>query len=201
MWRRYNVGANSPSDFGSYFSWGNTEGHLEGSGYDFSQETYEETPASSISENLTLNNDMAYSNLGQPWRMPVKEDFKELADNCSAIWTTMNGVRGKLFTSLINGNVIFFPATGYYENTNHVNRGVVGRYWSSTYVSAQNANIMSFDSSAIYPTVVGLRQDGFCVRAVQPGTPNRSIIPPTPEDEPKDEETPTTEEPKDKDER
>ena len=144
---------------------------------------------------------MAYSNLGQPWRMPVKEDFKELVDNCSMIWTTLNGVFGRLFTSLINGNVIFFPATGYYENTSLTNRGTIGRYWSSSYQSAQNAYIMSFDAYGIYPLANNKRHDGFCVRAVQPGTPNRSIIPPTPEDEPKDEETPTTEEPKDNNER
>lgn len=190
-----------PESAGLYLSWGNTDGHPAGAGYDFSQDVYDETPAASISADLTLNEDAARANLGAPWRMPTAAEFQELYDNCSNIWTTLNGVNGRMFTSNVNGNTLFFPAAGRYNGTLLNNRGSGGFYWSSTYGSATNARVLDFTNSGVSPQDNSSRRYGFPVRAVQDGTPNRSIIPPTPEDEPKEEETPTTEEPKDKDER
>lgn len=200
-WAKRNLGANIPEGAGFYFSWGNIDGHPTGAGYNFSQAVYDATPAAAITENLSLSQDAARANLGAPWRMPTSAEFKELYDNCTHIWTSLNGVNGMMFTSNVNGNTLFFPAAGSYEGTTLNGRRVSGIYWSSTYSTATNARRMSFSSSNIDPLSYGNRHSGFTVRAVQDGTPNRSVIPPTPEDEPKDEETPTEEEPKDKDER
>ena len=190
-----------PESTGLYFSWGNTDGHPAGAGYDFSQATYDETPAAAISEDLSLNEDAARANLGAPWRMPSESEFQELYDNCSSIWTTLNGVIGRLFTSNLNGNTLFMPAAGYYNGTLLTNRGSYGRYWSSTYSSATGARLLAFDNLNVNPQSSNGRRYGFSVRPVQDGEPNRSVVPPTPEDEPKEDETPTVEEPKDKDER
>lgn len=190
-----------PEAYGLYYSWGNLDGHPAGAGYDFSQATYDETPAASISENLSLNEDAARATLGEPWRMPTAEEFQELSDNCSHIWTTLNGVNGILFTSNVNGRTIFFPAAGSYNGTTLFVRGSNGYYWSSTFRSSDEALLLYFGISQLNPQRHNSRFYGYSVRAVKDGTPNRSIIPPTPEDEPKEEETPTVEEPKDKDER
>lgn len=195
------MGANVPESAGLYFSWGNTDGHPAGAGYDFSQATYDETPAAAITDNLSLSQDAARANLGAPWRMPTAVEFQELYDNCTCVWTTLNGVNGRLFTSNVNGNTLFFPAAGYYNGTALISRGSNGVYWSSVYYSASNARYLLFNSSNVNPQNYGSRNDGFSIRPVQDGTPNRSIVPPTPEDEPKEEETPTVEEPKDDNER
>ena len=190
-----------PESYGLYFSWGNLDGHPAGAGYDFSQETYNTTPAAEIAQNLSLDEDAARANLGAPWRMPTAAEFQELYDNCTSIWTTLNGVNGRIFTSNLNGKTIFLPAAGNLDGTSLRDRGSIGRYWSSTFYSATNARRLSFAHSSVSPQFNAVRYDGYSIRPVQDGTPNRSVIPPTPEDEPKEEETPTVEEPKDKDER
>lgn len=166
QWASCNVGAEKATDPGLYFSWGNIEGHFIGEGYDFSQAIYDSTPAANIDTDLSLDQDAARSNLGTPWRMPTAAEFQELYDNCTSIWTTMNGVNGLLFTSNVNGNTLFFPAAGYYNGTSQNNLGNIGYYWSSTYNSAANALRLNFDSSTVGPQGVSLRRLGFSVRAV-----------------------------------
>lgn len=166
QWANCNVGAEKVSDPGLYFSWGNTEGHAEGSGYDFSPDVYDATPAAAITADLSLSQDAARANLGQPWRMPTAAEFQELYDNCTCVWTTINGVNGHLFTSNVNGNSIFFPAAGYYDGTSLGYRGSRGYYWSSTYDSATSARYLNFYSSSVNPQNIGGRRNGFPVRAV-----------------------------------
>lgn len=168
QWATCNVGAEIPSDLGLYFSWGNIEGHRMGEGYDFSQEVYNTTPAAEITDNLSLTQDAAYTNLGTPWRMPTAAEFQELYDNCTCVWSSMNGVRGLLCTSNVNGNTLFFPAAGFYNGTSLSGRGSRGLYWSSTYESATIASGLRFDSSSVGPQSGNNRRSGFSVRAVYP---------------------------------
>lgn len=160
----YKVG--NETDYGCYFSWGNTEAHAEGSGYDFSQAEYDTTPAAAIAANLSLSQDAARANLGAPWRMPTAAEFQALYDNCTSEWTTLNGVNGLLFTSEVDGKTLFFPAAGRYDGETLHNRGSRGYYWSSTYYSATNARYLDFDSSNVNPQINYGRHFGFSVRAV-----------------------------------
>lgn len=162
-----NVGASAPEQAGLYFSWGNSPGHAEGAGYDFSQEVYNETPGNAIVADLTLAEDMARQSMGTPWRMPTKKEFQELYDNCTSEWTEQNGVAGCLFTSNVNGNSIFFPAAGNYDGTSLDDRGSYGFYWSSSFYSAGGAYYLYIDSSDVYPQDDDSRHKGFSVRAVQ----------------------------------
>lgn len=168
QWANLNVGAEKPEDPGLYFSWGNIVGHKEGEGYDFSQEVYNSTPAAEIATDLSLDQDAARTNLGAPWRMPTGAEFQELYDNCTCVWTTLNGVNGLLFTSNVNGNTLFFPAAGFYNGTSHSNPGSSGNYWSSAYDSAALARYFYFNSSNVYPQDFSSRKNGFSVRAVLP---------------------------------
>lgn len=168
LWSTCNVGADKPTDTGLYFSWGNVEGHIIGEGYDFSQATYDATPAAEISGNLSLNEDAARENLGSPWRMPTSAEFQELYDNCTVVWTTMNGVSGYQFTSNVNGNTLFFPATGRYNGTTLGLRERYGFYWSSTIFSATAARIMYFGNQYVTPQDHDDRRYGIPVRAVCP---------------------------------
>jgi hypothetical protein len=162
-----NVGASAPEESGLYFSWGNSPGHAEGSGYNFSQEVYPETPGAAIEANLTLAEDMARQSLGAPWRMPTAAEFQELYDNCTSVWTTQNGVTGILFTSNVNGNSIFFPAAGYYDGTSLEVKEEEGCYWSSTYIDSRDADYMDIVEDGAYPQMSVGRSLGQSVRAVQ----------------------------------
>ena len=166
QWASCNVGASKPSDPGLYFSWGNIEGHTGDEGYNFSQSVYDASPAADIDTDLSLNQDAARASLGAPWRMPTAADIKELYDNCTHVWTTLNGVNGLLFTSNVNGNTLFFPAAGFFYGSVLTYRGSWGYYWSSTYISASNARSLSFANDQVNPQGSDIRRCGVTVRAV-----------------------------------
>lgn len=166
LWASCNVGAERPSDSGLYFSWGNTEGHAEESGYNFSQAEYNTTPAAAITGDLSLSQDAARANLGEPWRMPTAAEFQELYDNCTSVFTTMNGMSGILFTSNVNGNTLFFPAAGDYNGTSLTYRGSAGFYWSSKYLNSATAYCLLLTRTNINPQNTGGRYYGYTVRAV-----------------------------------
>lgn len=166
-WAKANLGASLPESPGIYFSWGNTEGHPSGSGYDFSQEVYDTTPAAAITEDLSIEQDAARAILGAPWRMPTDAEFQELFDNCAHEWTTVNGMYGILFTSNVNGKTLFFPAAGLFDGTSLNRRGSYGYYWSSTFYSATQAVSMRFETAEIHIPNYGSRRVGYTVRAVR----------------------------------
>ena len=169
LWCEHNVGASTPYENGLYFSWGNVIGHAEGSGYDFSDAVYAETPGAALTGNVPVNTtyDLARHNMGAPCRLPTVGEFQELNSNCDSEWTDEDGVAGRRFTSRINGNSIFFPASGYYDGTSLNTRGSHGLYWSSSYNSATSAYVLSFYSSSVNPANNSLRRYGFPARAVQ----------------------------------
>ena len=169
LWCEHNVGASTPYEHGLYFSWGNVEGHAEGSGYDFSDAVYAQTAGAALTGNIPANNtyDMARHNIGSPSRLPTMGEFVELNNNCDSEWTDEDGVAGRRFTSRINGNSIFFPASGLYNGTSLSYRGSSGYYWSSTWYSETNARSLSFGSTGVNPQYFNSRRLGFTVRAVQ----------------------------------
>ena len=169
LWADHNIGASTPYEHGLYFSWGNVEGHAEGSGYDFSDAVYAQTAGATLTGNIPVNNtyDMARHNMGAPCRLPTSGEFVELNNNCDSEWTDEDGVAGRRFTSRINGNSIFFPASGGYDGTSLYSRGSDGFYWSSAWGSETNARYLSFDSAGVYPQVNNGRRLGVTVRAVQ----------------------------------
>ena len=169
-WCTHNVGAEYEYQNGSYFSWANIAAHAKGSGYDFSQATYNSTPGNSVQTNIGASSgyDMARANMGGSWRLPTKEEVQELYDGCTWTWTTSGGINGYRVTSKTNGNSIFIPAVGYYHGTTLSGEGSNGYYWSSSFYSATNAYFLYFNSSNVIPqNSNGSRYYGFSVRAVQ----------------------------------
>lgn len=166
QWAYCNIGAERPEDLGLYFSWGNTEGHMVGEGYDFSQNVYDLTPGANIATDLSLEQDAARAILGGPWRMPTAAEFQELYQNCTCVWTTLNDVNGLLCTSNVNGNTIFLPAAGQYDGESLMYRRARGYYWSSSYISAAEARNLIFGNVSVNPQSSFNRYIGFPVRAV-----------------------------------
>ena len=179
LWCDRNVGAKFPEDYGAFFSWGNTDPHYpnrdnmdwgdddDGFDYSFDSDTYEKTAGYKLEGNIDMAHDAARVNMGEPWQMPTEEQIKELFDNCDWVRKTINGINGYLVTSKINGNVIFFPASGSGNGTTWSNRGAYGLYWSSSWDSARYARLLNFSSGGVYPQYTFYRYYGFAVRPVQ----------------------------------
>ena len=134
LWATCNVGADTPEDYGYYFAWGETQPKS-----DYSWSTYQYGDGSTFtkytgSDGLTTllpEDDAATANWGSGWRMPTQAEWQELLNYTTHIWTTQNGVTGRLFTAT-NGNSLFLPAAGCRDGTSLYNAGTSGHYWSSS---------------------------------------------------------------------
>ena len=172
LWCEHNVGASTPYEDGLYFSWGNVTGHTGDDGYDFgtsNEGPYAQTPGAALTGNIPTNGtyDAARHNMGAPCRMPTVGEFQELNAQCDSEWTDEDGVAGRRFTSRINGNSIFFPASGNRNGTWLTYRGSYGSYWSASLKSQADGYNLRFSASAVYPANYSNRFYGFPVRAVQ----------------------------------
>lgn len=145
-WATMNVGANSPSDYGSYFAWGETSPKSS-----YTWENLKYRISGDISDNvkfskyvasskygnvdgkklLDLSDDAAYVNWGSGWRMPSKDQQDELREKCRWSWTTMGGHNGYKVVGP-NGNSIFLPAAGYRYAGSLYGAGLSGDCWSSS---------------------------------------------------------------------
>ena len=63
------------------------------------------------------------------YRIPGSANFEELIENCEVKTVTYNNVQGNMFTSKINGNKIFLPFAGWYDDKKNY-YSYDGRYWS-----------------------------------------------------------------------
>ena len=65
------------------------------------------------------------------YSIPGSGNFEELIENCEVKTVTYNNVQGNMFTSKINGNKIFLPFAGWYDDRGkYYSNGA--RYWSFT---------------------------------------------------------------------
>lgn len=172
LWCEHNVGASTPYEDGLYFSWGNVEGHTGTDGYDFGTSNdgpYASTPGAALTGNIPTNGtyDAARHNMGAPCRMPTVGEFQELNAQCDSEWTDEDGVAGRRFTSRINGNSIFFTASGHRYGTGLNDRGSLGYYWSASLDSQTDGYRLHFSSTGVSPAYSNSRFYGFSVRAVQ----------------------------------
>ena len=169
LWDMCNIGAKEPWESGLYFSWGNVDGHKKYSGYDFSETEYATTPGRKLTTDIPVDAgyDAARANLGGSWRMPTTDEFQELYDHSTSMWTTQNGVYGRLFTSMINGNSVFLPAAGYCVESMLIGDGDRGTYWSSSVLSnTYYSYCLNFGCYHLRPQNYDNNFLGFPVRAV-----------------------------------
>ena len=82
------------------------------------------------------------------WRVPTGEELQSLY-NAGSVWTTQNGVNGRVFGS--GRNQVFLPAVGWRRSSpGSLNlAGLVGCYWSSTHHSATDAIALQFSGTTI----------------------------------------------------
>lgn len=123
LWATCNVGANTPEGYGNYYAWGEIATKEV---YDAGSYAYSDSPAT-----LPASADIATVSWGDGWRMPTKDEMVELFDNCVNIWTSQNGVVGRLFTAT-NGNTLFLPASGARVDDTLDGIGEYGYYWTTS---------------------------------------------------------------------
>ena len=169
LWAKTNIGANSPTETGYYFWWGDTLGYKwqnskwvasDGSvsGFSFSTAncpTYGKSLAQLQSmgvvgtdSNLLPAYDTAAQQWGDDWRVPKASELRKLIDLCTWSWTTNNGVAGYTVTGkgLYSGNSIFMPKAGYGDLTNLTSTSAT-YIWSSVVDMGTGTHRIKYDSS------------------------------------------------------
>ena len=174
-----NVGASTPEDYGDYFAWAETApketytwNNLQ---YRKSNGTYQKYTGSDYSY-LQAEDDAAQVNWGGDWRMPTKEDWQELLDNCitmpvySSDGTSVNGLWFGSESDPTKG--IFLPASGLKNDESLQGVGTNGYYWSSdlnteTPGQAYQMNFTVGRASATHKVEARARYTGCAVRPVK----------------------------------
>jgi hypothetical protein len=171
LWGDCNLGAESPTDYGCYYAWGETEPKdcFSWDNYHKYEPPREETDIDdedllhpigligSLSRRNRNNeplrlisaNDAATVRLGAEWRMPTIQEYNELYANCDYDTVTVNGVLGLRYTSRIVGyedKSIFIPYGGYIEGGDII--GVDLGFW--VWTSESDTYSWDGDSSATY---------------------------------------------------
>ncbi len=136
LWATMNVGAESETEIGTYFAWGETVGYIDENNYDkyvFTWGTnkwreaenstkYNGTDGKTV---LDPEDDAATQNWGNDWRMPTKDELYELkqAVNNTAKYSLEevnnyqgSGCNGKLLTNKETGVSLFLPFSGFRYN-------------------------------------------------------------------------------------
>ena len=179
-WASTNIGANSPSDYGGYYSWGeittksfydwntcfdciNSDDWLD----DSSWRTYKIGGKTIIT--TSSGHDAARENWKGKWRMPTDAECGELCKKCTWTWTTLNGHNGCKVLGP-NGNSIFLPAAGRRSFAGKDGVGTDGLYRSNTLSSGSfyspAFSIGMFVYSYSHHTSNSFRRDGHSVRPV-----------------------------------
>lgn len=165
-WATCNIGATTPTEYGNYYSWGETSTKDT---YTKSTYAYYNTSTgtyTSIGEDISRTSyDAATANLSQGWRMPTKAELSELINKCTLEWVQINGINGYKVTGT-NGNSIFLPAADYYMSSYTSSSGTECWYLSSTEYNTGDAYIAWLRSTGEKSVTCGFKYCGYSIRPV-----------------------------------
>lgn len=184
LWATTNIGARLPEDPGDYFAWGETKPKQE-----YSWNTYkysyrdnskflhenQMTKYCTNKKDGTVDNkteleptdDAAVVNWGSNWRIPSREQIKELSDKCEWKKTTLPGRKKVFRVTGPNGNVLILPCGGKFLGRGLID--IVGEasalYWSrtlNTYIDNSSAECITNGNV----NLTSQRSLGLLVRAI-----------------------------------
>ena len=147
LWAKYNLGCDwnklindpnqsKPNDwYGNYYAWGETnpnKNEYNRLNYKFSELYIKYNKDDRLTE-LQPEDDAAYQ-VNHRMKMPTKEQCEELINNTKSYWKEnyleIQGLNGVIFEGK-NGNRLFLPASGYYDEDTQKHVGESGDYWTS----------------------------------------------------------------------
>lgn len=150
-WATMNVGAESITDAGLYFQWGDTQGYTAdqvGSGSEQKAFTWEDYKYGTSASNLTKYNSTDNSNVLEPsddavtaawgsnWRMPTSREWEVLRQAINLEWTNNyqdTGIKGIICIDKTDSSkVLFFPAAGYAGQEEIDGANDTCHYWSNS---------------------------------------------------------------------
>lgn len=172
LWARTNLGALDETARGLYYSWGNKEGHAVGDGYEFSDANYQLSPGYKISGDITWVDDPVFAIYGGNWSMASRDHFSELIAHTSSEWVRDykgSGVNGRLITSLVNEEQLFFPASGYIEGLELTEDSREHLSWLSSFSSMSSAYRLIMTSNQVSMSARG-RFRGLSIRPIVRGS-------------------------------
>ena len=180
LWATCNVGASKPEEYGNHFAWGETSPKEDYTWdtYQWYDNGYTKYNGSDGKTELDLEDDAANANWGGDWQMPSLDQMKELVNQCTWEWETLNGAYGRRITGP-NGNSIFLPAAGWRSGTSLNDAGTGGGYWSrmrSTIYSNGAYHMQLGTNEEDWDYYSGRRSDGQVVRAVVMKKQNTTLL-------------------------
>ena len=158
MWRKYNLGANSEYEAGNYYAWAETSPKQEynwdtykycvqvnGIGL-YSYTKYNKRDKLTV---LQPEDDAATANLGNNYRTPTREEWKELLNKCN--WEVVTKTNKNYMNPVVdywkvtgpNGKFIILPSTGYYAGS--IKNESWTSYLSATIANPTNAKTLAWD--------------------------------------------------------
>lgn len=162
-WATFNLGADTPEGFGSYYAWGETEpkdsytwdNYKWGTQYELTKYCRNSQYGTPDGKNqLDSEDDAATVAWGAPWRIPSESDWSMLYNNCSWEKTYQNGIPVYKVTSKISGytdKFIILPITGAWNAymAAAMEEGMIESYNSSeAYYHSNGFNYESYYSIA-----------------------------------------------------
>ena len=191
-WATMNIGAESVTDEGLYFSWGDTSGYTTeqvGSIYsgkkpfnwadykygdgtnspgEQGMDKYNSTDGKTV---LDVSDDAATANWDGGWRMPTLAEWETLTDAVNTAWTSDyqgSGVSGLVCTDKTdNTRVLFFPVTRTAFNES-IHNSTTATYWTSTLAtSLTSARLIYAGSGGTSTSVASNRYVGRTIRPVK----------------------------------
>lgn len=121
-WAKWNIGASSEDEYGSYIAWGDPAGE---------DQSFDNSHYPNDYSNISgTKYDVATTQWGDKWRMPTPDEWKELDGLTKELVTLNNGITVFKVTAK-NGNYIYLPRGGYQirKGKQDVNKGA--DYWTS----------------------------------------------------------------------
>lgn len=175
-WCRTNIGAESETDCGDYFAWGETESKefFTWDNYKYAYDEYKMLKYNDLNDDsygfkkpdglkiLQSSDDVVTKIYGKGWAMPTSDNYKELIQYTTQEYIDNykhSGKAGILFKSTLNGKSIFFPLSGYKRGNIVKSKDSYVYMWTSTLCVLMSDNgSYKCDSMA--------RAYGACIRGV-----------------------------------
>lgn len=164
MWAKYNIGAESETELGGLYGFGDITG----------LKTSEFNSQYATSDISATDNDIAFSisaaidgDATMRSQTPTEEQVQELIANTTQEFTDIDGVAGCRFTAK-NGNSIFIPMAGYRSGETVTGEGNIGLYaiGSVNTINVDYANTVNISAGSV-SMGVSQRHIGIALRSVR----------------------------------